>query len=91
MKTETKIKILFIARICMWITAVISTVYWIGYSAKLTYVDEIYLPEEYAPLLRPVLYPCLIITFVAICISFALYGQSKKLKKQLQDEVRYSE
>ena len=87
MKTKTKIKILFIFRICLWITALISTGYWVYFSFKLTYVDEIFDPYEYASLLRPVLYPCLIIALAAIGISFALYGQSKKLKAVLKREM----
>ena len=87
MKTKTKIRILFIIRICLWITALISTGYWVYFSFKLTYVDEIFDPYEYASLLRPVLYPCLIIALAAIGISFALYAQSKKLKAVLKREM----
>ena len=87
MKTKTKIRILFIIRICLWITALISTGYWVWYSFKLTNVDKIFDPYEYAELLRPVLYPCLLIALAAVGISFALYAQTKKLKAVLKREM----
>ena len=72
---------MFIVRICLWCVAFISTLYWMNYSDKL-YRMEIYDPHEYATLLRPVLYTCLIISVVAVCISFALHAWTRKLKKQ---------
>ena len=73
------VKALFILRICLWITALIPTIYWIYYSFKLT-SDGIFDPFEYADYLRPVLYPCLVISFAALCISFALHAISNRLK-----------
>jgi hypothetical protein len=75
-----KIKILFIIRICLWIVALGSTICWIYYSIKL-HLDGIFEYHTYAAMLRPVLYPCLIISVTAICISFALYAISRKLQK----------
>ena len=72
-------KILFIIRVCLWITAFVSTAYWMYYSVKL-HMDGIFDYHTYAALLRPVIYPCLIISVAAICLSFALYALSKKLK-----------
>ncbi|MCR4763041.1 MAG: hypothetical protein K5696_05890 [Lachnospiraceae bacterium] len=75
-----EIRALFIIRICLWIVAFVSTVYWIWYSIKL-HVDGIFDYHTYASLLRPILYPCLIISVAAICLSFALYAMSRKLRE----------
>ncbi len=75
------VKAIFIVRICLWITCLIPTIYWIYYSFKLT-SDGIFDPFEYAAYLRPVMYPCLIISFVALCASFALHALSSHLKKK---------
>ncbi len=75
------VKALFIVRICLWVVALISTVYWIWYSVKL-HTDGIYDPYEYALLFRPVFYPCLAVSVLAICISFALYAVSRKMKER---------
>lgn len=84
MKAETKITILFVIRICLWIIALVTTGYWMYYSFKLTH-DGIFDPYEYAELLRPILYPCLVIAITAVCISFALYAKSQKLKKEMKE------
>ena len=76
--TDNKQKILFGTRICLWIIALASTIYWMYFSAKL-HAEGIFDYEEYATTLRPVLYTCLIIAVVAICISFALRALGKKL------------
>ena len=73
-KPEMKI---FAIRVCLWIIALVSTVYWIYYSIKLHRLG-IFDPGEYSTLLRPVLYTCLIIAVVAVCVSFALRAWSKK-------------
>ncbi len=80
MDRQNEIKTLFIIRVCLWIVALVSTVYWIWYSIKL-HVDGIFDYHTYASLLRPILYPCLIISVTAICLSFALYAVSRKLRK----------
>ena len=81
-KTKTQITILFLCRLFLWIVALASTVYWIRFSVKL-HEDGIFDPHEYADTLRPVLYTCLIISVVSVCISFLLYARSAKLKKSL--------
>ena len=78
--TSDKIKILFIIRVCLWIVAFASTVYWIYYSFKL-HLDGVFEYHTYATMLRPVLYPCLLISVSAVCLSFALYAVSKSWKK----------
>lgn len=80
-KTNSKIKALLVARVCLWITAAVSTGYWVYYSIKL-HRDGIFDPTEYATALRPVLYTCLVIAITAVCISFALHFWSKKLKEK---------
>ena len=75
------IKILFAIRICLWIVIFVSTAYWIYYSVKM-HRDGIYDVYEYATLLRPVLYPCLIISIIAICISFALHALTVRIRKR---------
>ena len=86
MKKQTKVKILFAIRICLWITALVSTIVWIWYSFYLTN-NNVFDPHEYATRLRPVLYPCLIISFTAVCVSFALYAESRKIRKQIRMEM----
>ncbi|MBQ3798294.1 MAG: hypothetical protein II842_18790 [Butyrivibrio sp.] len=74
---KNKITGFLICRICLWIVALTATIYWIYYSIKL-HNDGIFDPSEYSTLLRPVLYTCLIISILAICISFALRAISKR-------------
>ncbi|SFB70275.1 hypothetical protein [Butyrivibrio sp. YAB3001] len=78
MNTKKK---LFIIRFCLWIVAFASTAYWIYFSVKL-HREGIFDPSEYATALRPVLYTCLAIALVAICISFWLHRMSKKIAEQ---------
>ena len=80
-KAEKQVLVLFIIRICLWIVALVSTVYWMYYSVKL-HNEGIFEPSEYSPRLRPVLYTCLIISIAAVCISFALHALSKKIKEK---------
>ena len=77
---KKQILVLFVIRVCLWIVALVSTIYWIWYSIKL-HNEGIFAPEEYSPLMRPVLYTCLIIALAAVCISFILHAWTKKLKK----------
>ena len=76
-KTRKEVMIIFAVRVCLWITALASTIYWIYYSVKL-HREGIFDPSLYATLLRPVLYTCLVIAVAAVCISFALRAYSKK-------------
>ncbi len=80
-RAEILIRVLFAIRVCLRITAAVSTVYWIRYSFVL-HLNGIFDAFTYASYLRPVLYTCLIISFAAICISFALYALSKKIRKE---------
>ena len=80
--TKRRVLILFILRVCLWIAALGSTAYWIYYSVRL-HMDGIFAPEQYSPMLRPVLYTCLIIAIVAICMSFVLHAVSNKIKDNI--------
>ena len=80
-KAEIQIKIIFVVRILLWVTAFASTAYWIWYSFKL-YHDGIFLPEDYSPLMRPVLYRGVIIAVAAIVLSFVLRSVAVKIKKK---------
>lgn len=79
-KAKKQILVLLIVRICLWAVALGFTVNWMVYSFKL-YNDGIVLPEEYSPLLRPVLYRGILVAVAAIAISFALHGLANKIKK----------
>jgi hypothetical protein len=85
MDAKTKIKVLFGARVCLWIVAAASTFWWMYYSVKL-HIDGIYDVHEYAYYLRPVFYPCVVIAVVAIFISFRLYAMSKRLKQEEKEK-----
>ncbi len=80
-KAKIQIIIIFVIRVCLWILALVATVNWIIYSFKLN-MDGIVDPEEYSPLLRPVLYRGVIIAVAAIGASFALYALAKHIKKK---------
>lgn len=82
---EKKIKQLFICRVCMWVLAAAACIYWIVLSFWL-YEQGIHEVHEYATYLRPRLYTALIVSFVCICISFALRRKSDGYKKQLKDD-----
>ncbi len=73
----TRHKGLLAVRICLWIVAFATTVYWIYYSIKL-HREGIFDPAEYSTALRPVLYTCLIISIAAVALSFVLYRIDKK-------------
>ena len=75
-----KVRTLFAIRVCLWIVALVSTIYWINYSIQL-HKQGIFAPDVYSPLMRPVLYTCLAISIVAVCISFVLHAMSNKIKK----------
>ena len=80
-KAEKTVKILFICRIVMWITALVPTIYWIYLSFKI-YADGIFDAYSYAEILRPVFYPCVLISVAAIIISFILRRISDGIKKK---------
>ena len=80
-KAVIMVRIIFALRIVLWAVALASTIYWIRYSFVL-YQRGIVLPEEYSPLLRPVLYTCVLIAALAIAASFGLYAISSRIKKK---------
>ena len=82
---KVQLKILFVFRIFLWIVALLLTIYWMWYSNEL-YRREIFDPYQYATLLRPVLYPCLGFSIIAVAVSFALYGLSRRVKNELKQK-----
>jgi hypothetical protein len=78
-KPRTSVVVLFVIRVCLWIVAFVSTVYWMYYSYML-HSQGIYDPAEYATYMRPVLYTCLMIAVLAVCASFILHAVTKRLK-----------
>ena len=80
-----KIKRLFICRVILWVIAAGACIYWIVYSFRL-YIIGIHEVHEYATILRPILYTCLIISFVSIAVSFSLRRKSDGYKKQIDIE-----
>ena len=80
-EADAKIRLLFIARVLLWVVALTATGIWMYYSVKL-HMDGIFDPYEYASHLRPVLYGGLIISIASVGVSFALYAQSRKLKRK---------
>ena len=90
MTPSKKIKLLFAGRVTLWLIALVSTGYWMWLSGEL-YHRGIYNPEEYAKYLRPVLYTGVIIAVAAIGLSFVLYGQSEKIKKQMRSSITKKE
>ncbi len=86
-KAKTSVIVLLVLRIILWTVALASTVYWIYYSFDL-YRQGYYIPEEYSPRLRPVLYTCVLISVAAIALSFLLHAISKKIKNTAEKESR---
>ena len=74
------VRILFIFRIILWITAAAATCYWIVWSFKL-YNMGIYDVYEYGDYFRPIFARGLLIAIVSICLSFILRSISDKIKK----------
>ena len=75
------VRILFIIRIILWITAAAATYYWIAWSFKL-YNMGYYDVYEYSGYLRPILTKGLLIAAVSICLSLILRSISDRLKKR---------
>ena len=79
------IKKLFYCRICLWIIALVSTIYWIYWSFHLYtlgYEDE----HVYAAMLRPIFTKALLISLVAVGISFVL----RRISDNIKDKAKYS-
>lgn len=82
MKKQNKaVRILFLIRSLLWITAFAATAYWIWWSFKL-YDLGYYDAYEYSGLLRPVLTRGLVIAFVCLGISLILRSISDRIKKK---------
>lgn len=81
MRAQTVVRLLFVIRVCLWLIALSSTLYWMHLSNDL-YKRGIFDPLEFSKYFRPVFYPCVITAFVAIGISFALFAISKHIKKK---------
>lgn len=79
MGKEKKVRILFLIRIALWITAAAATFYWIYWSFKL-YAMGIYDVYEYSGYLRPIFGRGLLIAFVSLCISLILRSISDRIK-----------
>lgn len=73
------VRILFIIRITLWITAAAATCHWIGWSFKI-YAIGIFDVHEYSSYLRPILAKDLLISVASICLSFILRSISDRLK-----------
>ena len=82
---KKKVKTLFICRVTLWVIAAGACIYWIVYSFWL-YIAGIHEVHEYATILRPILYTCLIISFVSIAVSFSLRRKSDGYKKEMDKE-----
>lgn len=79
MTDDNKIKYLFCARVCLWIIALSATIYWIYWSFHiytLGVIDE----HEYALIFRPIFAKALLISLVAVGVSFILRIKSDKIK-----------
>lgn len=88
-KTNT-IKRLFYIRICLWFVALVSTIYWMYYSFHLYsigIVDE----HEYASALRPVFAKALLISLIAVGVSFILRRISDNIKDSLKHTSIHSD
>lgn len=81
MDSDSRVKKLFICRAVLWTVALAATVYWIWWSFEI-YNRGIFDPYEYAPMLRPVLTVCLLISLVALAISLCLRRKSDMIKKE---------
>lgn len=81
-KAKKTIKTLFICRICLWVVALVATLFWAVYSFALYNKYQIFDPLEYATKLRPVLYTGIIVTVVALGVSFFLRKVTLEIKRQ---------
>ncbi len=85
-KTNIAVRILFIIRVILWITAASATVYWIYWSFNL-YKMGIHDFHEYSVNLRPVFGRCLLISLASLCISLILRSISDMIKKNVQNKA----
>lgn len=85
-KTNIAVRILFIIRVILWITAASATVYWIYWSFKL-YKIGIHDVHEYSDHFRPIFGRCLLISLASICISLILRSISDMIKKKILNKA----
>lgn len=79
MKEDNAIKYMFYVRVCLWIIALVATIYWIYWSFHiytLGVIDE----HEYAVMFRPIFAKGLAISVGSIVISFILRFISDNMK-----------
>ena len=82
MKKQNKaVRILFLVRAFLWVTALAATAYWIYWFFQLYHLGY-YDPYEYSGLLRPILTRGLLVSLVCLGISLILRGVSDRLKKK---------
>lgn len=81
-KAKTAIKNIFIIRATLWVIALGATIYWIAVEYDLRCRQFIFDPYEFAGIFRPIFYTCLVITIVAIVISFILRKITLEIKRQ---------
>lgn len=85
MNGEKTRKILFVIRICLWIIALVATIYWIYWSFKLYtmgYVDE----HQYALMFRPIFAKGLFTSLIAVGISFIL----RRISDYIKDTTKHA-
>lgn len=79
------VRIFFVFRVILWVTATAATYYWIAWSFKL-YNMGYFDVHEYSGYLRPILAKGLLIAFVCICMSLILRSVSDRIKKKEKEE-----
>lgn len=84
-KVDKRVKILFVFRVLLWIIAAGATIYWIYWSFHL-YTIGIHIVNDYATVMRPILYKSVAVSAVAILISFKLHAISEKIKKEGEEQ-----
>ena len=85
-KTNIAVRVLFIIRAILWITAALATVYWIYWSFKL-YKMGIHDVHEYSDHFRPIFGRCLLISLASLCFSLILRSISDMIKKKMQNKA----
>lgn len=80
-KWEKTVRILWIARIILWIIAGGATIYWIVMSFRMYDILGTYDVYYYGQAFRPIFYTALLISFACVGVSFILRSISDKIKK----------
>lgn len=85
-KMDKFIKNAFIIRVVMWIIALAATIYWIYWSFhiyEIGVMDE----HEYALIFRPIFAKSLIVSLIAIGVSFRLRIMSDRIKDKKKTAI----